>query len=448
MTDRWRSSQKALQARQPEACSQLANLRSYTMHRLGYANPHKTSAWVTPIYHRYLCFLSYQLSTLDQTKKLVLTAQYMRFDLEHPQRSWAPANHGIADRKLWYSPKLWLMAGDIGGWPIDLCIPTCVPHRHEHHSFNTPNMKYPRLRPPRAPPDHLRLQSFQILSRLELIPQFRPWLDFTQYHVYRKHHTPLELLWDCFSFGAPLGTILTLLGSPAPNHLAQHVEDFDFGIGIEEREIYLMSLIQRVQLLEMQGRLPYGEVLRCEDFLSGSSSAFAKVRLRIAYSSLPILVLSKGPSNGIQAFVFSTGIISWIIRCVIWITGKTFRVDARTSKDRAGSFDYLACRGGMFDHHEALRYNRVLNTVLSDCGDLPRRGLEICAAFSGMLLSPPYTAYSISRTPSEVYARHHIGGSWCPTQMESHVFARRMFFIFLLWGDDISDLMGIERCDQ
>lgn len=136
-----------------------------------------------------------------------------------------------------------------------------------------------RLQPPRAPPDHLRLQSFQILSRLELIRTFRPWLDHTRHHVSRKNHTPLELLWDCFALGAPQCTLLSLLGSPSPRHLAQLVEDFDFGLEVEERQAYFASFIQRVHLLEVQGLVPYGEVLRSEDFLSDSNSAFAKVRL-------------------------------------------------------------------------------------------------------------------------------------------------------------------------
>ena len=46
---------------------------------------------------------------------------------------------------------------------------------------------------------------------------------------------------------------------------------------MEERVAYFRAFIQRVQLLEMQGMLSYGEVLRCEDFLSDSSVAFAKV---------------------------------------------------------------------------------------------------------------------------------------------------------------------------
>lgn len=132
------------------------------------------------------------------------------------------------------------------------------------------------LQPPRAPPDHLRLQSFQILSRLRLINEFRPWLEYTRYHVFRKHHSPFELLWDCFSFGAPLGTLLTLHGSPAPTHLVVHVEAFDFGIDIEKREEYFKSFILRVQMLEMQGRVPYGEVLRFDDFLNPTNSAFTK----------------------------------------------------------------------------------------------------------------------------------------------------------------------------
>lgn len=168
-------------------------------------------------------------------------------------------------------------------WPMNLISlwghkPRGLLYHHDRFEHTTMVMKQTRLQPPRAPPDHLRLQSFQILSRLELIQEFRPWLDYTRHYVHRKRHTPLELLWDCFSFGAPLGTLLNLLGSPSPSHLVEHVENFDFRIRIEEREIYFTSFIQRVQLLEAQGRLPYGEVLRCNDFLSDANSAFAKVR--------------------------------------------------------------------------------------------------------------------------------------------------------------------------
>jgi hypothetical protein len=136
------------------------------------------------------------------------------------------------------------------------------------------------LHPPRAPPDHLRLQSFLVLSRLKSIRAFDSWLEYTRLYVYgRRNPTPIELLWHCFSFGAPLCTLLNLLGSPSPPDLKVSPEDFDFGISIEGRELYFLSFIQRVQTLEMQGRLTYGEVLRGEEFLSGTCPAFAKVCL-------------------------------------------------------------------------------------------------------------------------------------------------------------------------
>ncbi|KAG5651731.1 hypothetical protein H0H81_007669 [Sphagnurus paluster] len=149
-------------------------------------------------------------------------------------------------------------------------------------------MQKVRLQRPRAPPDHLRLQSFQILSRLELIHEFRPWLEHTHYHVSRKRNTPLDRLWDCFAFGAPLSTLLNLLGSPSPSQLIDRVENFDFEIGIEGRHAYFRSFIQRVQMLEAQGRIPYGEVLRSDDFLSDSNMAFAKI-LRTVYRLLVAL---------------------------------------------------------------------------------------------------------------------------------------------------------------
>ncbi|KAG6915906.1 hypothetical protein DXG01_009373, partial [Tephrocybe rancida] len=152
------------------------------------------------------------------------------------------------------------------------------------------NKNTEKFHPPRAPPDHLRLQSFQILSRLALIPAFRPWLHFTSYHVPRRRPTSLDCLFDCFAFGAPLGTLLTLLGSPVSGS-SRHVspDEFDFtNITREERERYFAAFVQRVQMLEAQGRLAYGEVLRSEDFLSGSAAAFGKV-LRTVYRLLVAL---------------------------------------------------------------------------------------------------------------------------------------------------------------
>ncbi|KIK57557.1 hypothetical protein GYMLUDRAFT_46128 [Collybiopsis luxurians FD-317 M1] len=127
---------------------------------------------------------------------------------------------------------------------------------------------------PRAPTDLLRLESIKILAKLELIVEFRPWIIT---NIYRKEPA-YKVLFDCFSLGAPLGVLLDLLGSaPTPSFLNVDVEDFDFGLSLAERERFVHNFIQRVQILEIQGKLSYGEVLRVEDVLNGTNSGFMKV---------------------------------------------------------------------------------------------------------------------------------------------------------------------------
>ncbi|KAG6831740.1 hypothetical protein H0H87_004009 [Tephrocybe sp. NHM501043] len=66
-------------------------------------------------------------------------------------------------------------------------------------------------------------------------------------------------------------------------------EEFDFeGIRKEERVWYFGVFLQRVQMMEAQGKLAYGEVLRSEDFLNGGVSGFGKV-LRTVYRLLVAL---------------------------------------------------------------------------------------------------------------------------------------------------------------
>ncbi|KAF9564167.1 kinase-like protein [Agrocybe pediades] len=134
------------------------------------------------------------------------------------------------------------------------------------------------LQPPRAPSAQLRLESFKTLSRLQLIFEFRPWLDFTREYVRRRVDSPHLLLWDCLCFGAPLNTLLELLGSPTPRHLMVNVDNFDFEhVTIQQREAFFVGFIQRVNLLESQGRLSFGEVLRAEDFLYGGNAGYSRV---------------------------------------------------------------------------------------------------------------------------------------------------------------------------
>ncbi|KAF9265052.1 hypothetical protein L218DRAFT_924853 [Marasmius fiardii PR-910] len=129
-----------------------------------------------------------------------------------------------------------------------------------------------------VPSAQLRLESLKVYSRLRRILEFKHWLEYTQAYCHRKEEPPYKLLFDCFALGASLGILLDLLGSPAPNHLNVDVETFDFiGVSLAEREKFFSSFLHRIQLLEVQGKLPFGEVLRPEDFFGGSSSGFMKV---------------------------------------------------------------------------------------------------------------------------------------------------------------------------
>ncbi|THV01710.1 hypothetical protein K435DRAFT_775967 [Dendrothele bispora CBS 962.96] len=134
------------------------------------------------------------------------------------------------------------------------------------------------LRVPRAPTEQLCIESTKILAKLELIVEFRPWLNWTRYLLHRKYkdEPPLKVLFDCFALGASLGVLLDLLGSPAPSHLSVDLDKFDFHLELSDREKFFSSFIQRVGFLEMQGKLRYGEVLRVEDLFGGTSSGFMK----------------------------------------------------------------------------------------------------------------------------------------------------------------------------
>lgn len=130
---------------------------------------------------------------------------------------------------------------------------------------------------PKAPSEHLRRESFIALSRLQLVFEFKLWLDYSKDHVQRRVDSPYFLLWDCILFGAPLNTLLELIGSPTPRHLVVTVDEFDFNLSVQQRELFFSNFIQRTQLLEAQGRLAYGEVLRLEDFTSGLNGGYLRV---------------------------------------------------------------------------------------------------------------------------------------------------------------------------
>jgi len=141
-------------------------------------------------------------------------------------------------------------------------------------------MSHSHAGPKASPPDHLRVQCARILPRLQLIPEFKTWLQIsseTTSLLSKNKTTSYNTLWHCFSLGAPLCVLLDLLGTPSV-----HVhEDMDReNIQPLEQEKLMKSFINRVKILEAQGRLPYGEVLRAEDLFQGGHQGFAKVRHR------------------------------------------------------------------------------------------------------------------------------------------------------------------------
>ncbi|KAJ7145696.1 TKL/TKL-ccin protein kinase [Mycena epipterygia] len=131
------------------------------------------------------------------------------------------------------------------------------------------------LQAPKAPSDHLRRECARILPRLELIYEFRPWISLTQHA--KRATSPFILLWETFALGASLATLLNLLGSPPPRDLNIDADKYDTGLGLPHREKYFTNFIQRVQLLELQQKIPFGEVLRVQDLFGGTNSGFAKV---------------------------------------------------------------------------------------------------------------------------------------------------------------------------
>ncbi|TFK27549.1 TKL/TKL-ccin protein kinase [Coprinopsis marcescibilis] len=135
----------------------------------------------------------------------------------------------------------------------------------------------PPLQPPRAPTDHIRLESFKTLSKLQLIFEFRTWLEYLRDHVPRRFDSPVNLLWDCMSLGAPIGTLLDLLGSPTPRELQVFADSFNFDLSMDDRRTFVESFIHRVNMLEVQGRLVYGEVVKIDDFLVASLPGYTRV---------------------------------------------------------------------------------------------------------------------------------------------------------------------------
>ncbi|KAF7368574.1 putative TKL/TKL-ccin protein kinase [Mycena venus] len=128
---------------------------------------------------------------------------------------------------------------------------------------------------PKAPSDALRLEANRIYARLDLIIEFRPWLEYIKRT--KPTTSPFNLLWETFALGASLATLLNLLGSSSPRDLTIDPDKPDLGLELPHREKYFANFIQRIQLLEREQKIPFGEVLRVQDLFGATSSGFAKV---------------------------------------------------------------------------------------------------------------------------------------------------------------------------
>ena len=135
-----------------------------------------------------------------------------------------------------------------------------------------------------SPPAYLRVHCARVLPRLQLIPELKSWLQIALETSLLSEHrkiTPYITLWNCFALGAPLCVLLDLLGAPSSH---AH-EDLDHDNGkLSEPERLVKTFIDGVRLLEIQGRLSFGEVFRGEDLFNGTHQGFAKVRNSNTYN--------------------------------------------------------------------------------------------------------------------------------------------------------------------
>ncbi|KAI5118718.1 hypothetical protein M0805_004516 [Coniferiporia weirii] len=130
-------------------------------------------------------------------------------------------------------------------------------------------------------PNTLKELCSSILPRLRLIPELKQWLETTAPEKHTPFHTvdPVKWLWNCFSQGAPLLTLLDLLG-PKTGACLFNPPPFSAGEGPysgEANSTLISEFLRRVELLEAQGYLNYGEVFTVNELLDGSCSGFTKV---------------------------------------------------------------------------------------------------------------------------------------------------------------------------
>ncbi|PAV15950.1 TKL TKL-ccin kinase [Pyrrhoderma noxium] len=148
--------------------------------------------------------------------------------------------------------------------------------------------------PPSVFPHALRELSVYILPRLRLIPELRCWLPqsptfqsafsypySSALHVYDEVDSsdleePTKVLYNSLVQGAPLLILLDLLGSRTGGSSLLYAEDEEQG-GDKLSLVLIAEFVRRIEILEAQGVLGYGESFKVAEFLSGECSGFIKV---------------------------------------------------------------------------------------------------------------------------------------------------------------------------
>ncbi|KAL5496173.1 hypothetical protein ACEPAH_3090 [Sanghuangporus vaninii] len=132
-------------------------------------------------------------------------------------------------------------------------------------------------------PRSLKDLSAQLLPRLRLIPEFRCWLppayivDNCSWDILESKTSQALTLWNSLSQGTPLLILLDLLGSKTGGSSLVYEGNKRDEDKQSTNASFIAEFLRRVEILEIQGRLSYGENFRVEEFLSGSCSGFIKV---------------------------------------------------------------------------------------------------------------------------------------------------------------------------
>ena len=130
-------------------------------------------------------------------------------------------------------------------------------------------------------PPILKALSVDLYFRLWLIPEFSKHLYCSPPNLSHENVQGeiAPVLWDCFERGESLHVLLDLLASRNGTSAAsQALGGLREGF-VPSREELHAEFLKRVEVLEAQKVIPYGESFRPQDLMEGSTTGFLKVCL-------------------------------------------------------------------------------------------------------------------------------------------------------------------------